>query len=96
MTVFRVGTAVGFAVAAPAVFRVTQVRAAEFSLKYANNLPVTHPINMRADGGVDAIREETNGRVDIQIFPNNQLGVRHRHAEPGALRRASTSSPCRA
>ncbi len=47
---------------------------AEFTYKYANNLPVTHPMNLRAKEMVDAIRAETKGRVDIQIFPNNQLG----------------------
>ena len=47
---------------------------AEFSYKYANNLPVTHPMNLRAKEMADAIRAETKGRVDIQLFPNNQLG----------------------
>ena len=47
---------------------------AEFKYKYANNLPVTHPMNIRAKEMADAIRAETKGRVDIQIFPNNQLG----------------------
>ena len=47
---------------------------AEFTYKYANNLPVTHPMNLRAKEMADAIRGETRGRVDIQIFPNNQLG----------------------
>lgn len=47
---------------------------AEFNYKYANNLPVSHPMNIRAKEMADAIRTETNGRVDIQIFPNNQLG----------------------
>jgi len=47
---------------------------AEFTYKYANNLPVTHPMNVRAKDMADAIRTETAGRVDIQIFPNNQLG----------------------
>ncbi len=47
---------------------------AEFTYKYANNLPLTHPMNARAKEMVDAIRAETKGRVDIQIFPNNQLG----------------------
>jgi tripartite ATP-independent transporter DctP family solute receptor len=47
---------------------------AEFSYKYANNLPVTHPMNLRAKEMADAIRAETKGRVDIQIFPSNQLG----------------------
>jgi tripartite ATP-independent transporter DctP family solute receptor len=47
---------------------------AEFTYKYANNLPVTHPMNIRAKEMVDAIRVETKGRVDIQVFPNSQLG----------------------
>src|SRR3954468_8524517 len=64
----------GFAVAAPAVFRVTRVGAADFSLKYANNSPVTHPLTIRTIEAMDAIRKETGGKVDIQVFPNNQLG----------------------
>ncbi|MBC8118252.1 MAG: TRAP transporter substrate-binding protein [Burkholderiaceae bacterium] len=47
---------------------------AEFAYKYANNLPVAHPMNVRAKEMADAIRAETQGRVDIQIFPSNQLG----------------------
>src|SRR3982750_1427758 len=47
---------------------------AEFSCKYANNLPVTHPMNLRAKEMAHAIRPETKGRVDTQIFPSNQLG----------------------
>ncbi len=47
---------------------------AEFKYKYANNLPVMHPMNLRAKEMADAIRADTKGRVDIQIFPNNQLG----------------------
>lgn len=50
-------------------------QAAEFNYKYANNLPLTHPMNVRAQEAVDKIREETSGRVAIQIFPSNQLGA---------------------
>ncbi|HEX8955787.1 MAG TPA: TRAP transporter substrate-binding protein [Burkholderiaceae bacterium] len=55
---------------APAAFG----QSAEFKLKFANNLPASHPLNVRAREAMDAIRKETNGRVDIQIFPSNQLG----------------------
>ncbi|WP_431272031.1 TRAP transporter substrate-binding protein [Dankookia sp. P2] len=48
--------------------------AARFTYKYANNLPATHPLNLRATEAVAKIKEETGGRVEIQIFPNNQLG----------------------
>ena len=49
-------------------------RAAEFELKYANNLPLTHPLNVRAQEAADRVARESNGRVTITIFPNNQLG----------------------
>ncbi len=47
---------------------------AEFQYKYANNLPLSHPMNLRAKEMADAIRADTKGRVDIQIFPSSQLG----------------------
>lgn len=63
-----------FATAAIAAPWVARAQSAEFSYKYANNLPVAHPMNIRAKEMVDAIKAETNGRVEIQIFPSNQLG----------------------
>jgi TRAP-type transport system periplasmic protein len=48
---------------------------AEFTYKFANNLPDTHPLNIRAKEMAAAIKTETNGRFDLQIFPNNQLGA---------------------
>jgi tripartite ATP-independent transporter DctP family solute receptor len=59
-------------VGAPFVARAQQ---AEFTYKFANNLPDSHPLNTRAKEMSAAIKAETNGRVDIQIFPNNQLGA---------------------
>jgi TRAP-type transport system periplasmic protein len=53
---------------------VARAQAAEFTYKYANNLPDSHPLNMRAKEMAAAIKAETNGRFDLQIFPNNQLG----------------------
>src|ERR1700730_652965 len=48
--------------------------AAEFSWRYANNNVVQHPMNVRLREAVDRIREQSNGRVDIPVFPNSQLG----------------------
>lgn len=62
---------VGGALGAPFIARA---QSAEFSYKYANNLPATHPMNTRAQEMAAAIKAETGGRVDINIFPNNQLG----------------------
>ena len=53
---------------------VARAQAAEFTYKYANNLPDAHPMNARAKEMSAAIKTETNGRFDLQIFPNNQLG----------------------
>jgi tripartite ATP-independent transporter DctP family solute receptor len=58
-------------VGAPLVARAQQ---AEFVYKFANNLPDTHPINVRGREMSAAVKQETNGRVDIQIFPSSQLG----------------------
>jgi tripartite ATP-independent transporter DctP family solute receptor len=48
--------------------------APEFSLKYGNNLPLSHPMNIRAAEAAERVLKESNGRIEIKIFPNNQLG----------------------
>lgn len=48
--------------------------AAEFELKYATGQDPSHPVNVRAQQALDRIREATSGRVDIKLFPANQLG----------------------
>lgn len=64
-----VAPALGFVAGMPRI-----ARAAEYSLKYGNNLPLTHPLNIRAQEAADRIAKESNGKVEIKIFPNNQLG----------------------
>jgi tripartite ATP-independent transporter DctP family solute receptor len=54
--------------------RTRPANAAEFNYKYANNLTLQHPMNIRAQEAVARIREKTGRRVEIQIFPNSQLG----------------------
>jgi tripartite ATP-independent transporter DctP family solute receptor len=61
----------GGVLAAPFVARA---QTAEFTYKFANNLPDTHPLNIRAQEMAAAIKAETNGRFVLQIFPNSQLG----------------------
>jgi tripartite ATP-independent transporter DctP family solute receptor len=61
----------GAFVGAPFIARAQQ---AEFTYKYANNLPDSHPMNARAREMAAAIKAETNGRFDLQIFPSSQLG----------------------
>jgi TRAP-type transport system periplasmic protein len=61
----------GGVIAAPLVARA---QGAQFTYKYANNLPETHPMNVRAREMAAAIKQETNGAFDLQIFPSSQLG----------------------
>lgn len=61
----------GAALAAP---RRLMAATPEFSLKYANNLPLSHPLNIRAAEAAQRVAKESGGRVEINIFPNNQLG----------------------
>ena len=64
-------TAVFGGIGAP---HIARAQTAEFSYKYANNLPDSHPMNARAKEMAAAIKSETKGRFELQIFPNNQLG----------------------
>ena len=60
--------------AAPALLLGRQARAAELTYRFGTNVPASHPLNIRANEAADRIAKETNGRVAVQIFPNNQLG----------------------
>ena len=76
MTINRrrfVQTLAGSAAIAAGV-RPASAQAAEFQMKWANNIPATHPSTVRVKEAADRIKAETKGRVDIQVFPNNQLG----------------------
>lgn len=55
-------------------FHVCKAQAAEYTLKYANNLPADHPMNVRSQEAAKQITAETNGRLELRLFPNNQLG----------------------
>ncbi len=48
--------------------------AAEFTYKLATGQDPTHPVNIRAQEAIDRILEATSGKLDIKLFPANQLG----------------------
>jgi tripartite ATP-independent transporter DctP family solute receptor len=48
--------------------------AAEFTGKAGTNQPVDHPLSVAMKDLWDAVRKDTNGRLDVTVFPNNQLG----------------------
>jgi tripartite ATP-independent transporter DctP family solute receptor len=54
--------------------RARPAAAAEFSYKLATNLPVTHPLNIRATEAIERVKAATGGRLEITLFPNSQLG----------------------
>ena len=51
-----------------------RAEAAEFTYKLATGQDPTHPVNKRAQEAIDRIKAATNGRLEIKLFPANQLG----------------------
>jgi TRAP-type transport system periplasmic protein len=66
--------ALASAAALPLVSIIPQARAAEFTYKLATGQDPTHPVNKRAQEAIDRIKAATSGRLDIRLFPANQLG----------------------
>lgn len=60
-------------VASPFIRRA-RAQAPEFTFKYANNAPASHPLNIRAQQASARILVETDGRFALKVFSNNQLG----------------------
>jgi TRAP-type transport system periplasmic protein len=51
-----------------------KANAAEFTYKLATGQDPSHPVNKRAQEAIDRIRNATSGRLEIRLFPANQLG----------------------
>jgi TRAP-type transport system periplasmic protein len=63
---------IGAALAAPLLPRFA--KAAEFSLRVAHTAPLTFPLHIRLAEAAEQIAKESNGRVELQLFPDSQLG----------------------
>jgi tripartite ATP-independent transporter DctP family solute receptor len=48
--------------------------AAEFSYKYGASAPSAHPALLRTQEAAEKIRQDSNGRLEITIYPNSALG----------------------
>jgi len=48
--------------------------AAEFTYKLGSSSPMEHPAMAHTQIAADKIRQETNGRLDIVLYPSSQLG----------------------
>ncbi|GAB5101263.1 TRAP transporter substrate-binding protein [Caballeronia sp. HLA56] len=53
---------------------IRRAQAAEFVYKLGHDLPASHPLNKRLMEAADDIKKESDGRLEIRLFPNNQLG----------------------
>lgn len=49
-------------------------KAADFTGKAGTNQPVDHPLSVAMKDLWDNVRKDSNGRIDMAVFPNNQLG----------------------
>ena len=82
---------VGGVVGAPFIARAQQ---AEFTYKYANNLPVTHPMNARARE-MAATRSKPRPTAGSRSTSSRQASWgRTRTPEPAALRRRRVLHAC--
>ena len=54
--------------------RARPAAAAEFTYKLATGQDPAHPVNKRSQEAIDRIRAATGGRIEIRLFPANQLG----------------------
>ena len=68
---FALGSAAAYAALA---FHTRQAGAAEFDFKLAVDGATSHPCYIYAVKAADKIREDSNGRVDIKVFPIGALG----------------------
>jgi tripartite ATP-independent transporter DctP family solute receptor len=66
------GFATGTALALPALRRANA--AAEFRLRAATGLAPDHPTNVRLKEAATLINQKSGGKVQIDVFPNSQLG----------------------
>jgi tripartite ATP-independent transporter DctP family solute receptor len=59
--------------AAPIILR-WPAHAAEFSYKLGSSSPMEHPLMARSAEAAKKIKEESNGRLEITLYPNSVLG----------------------
>jgi tripartite ATP-independent transporter DctP family solute receptor len=62
------------AVGTVGTFAVSRQARGASSYKMASNLPAGHPMLVRIQAAIDQIKADTNGELEIKIFPNSQLG----------------------
>jgi TRAP-type transport system periplasmic protein len=68
----------GFTLGAAAILTTAalprRAQAAEFSYKIGTSTPTNHPFNTRLIEAGEKIAKASNGRMELQVFPDSQLG----------------------
>lgn len=69
-----IATALAALVLASAGFSQEAAAAKTYRFRYGTAFPADHPGAIRMQEAADAIRKESNGAIDIKVFPQSQLG----------------------
>ncbi|MEX8493646.1 TRAP transporter substrate-binding protein [Sphaerotilus sp.] len=56
------------------VFNPVRAQGAQITLKYGTAFPADHPGTLRIKEAAEAVRKDTGGKVDLQVYPASQLG----------------------
>ena len=70
-TVLAISGAAAATLATPRIARAQ----AELRLRYAHSQPIDHSTHIAAEAFVSKVAELSDGKIVIDLFPNNQLGV---------------------
>ncbi len=74
MTADRRRLLLGAGAAGAAIAMPTVLRAQATVIRWGEQLAATHPQVVMAERAAKEIKEKTSGRLDVQVFPNSQLG----------------------
>src|SRR6202011_1726373 len=58
-------SAAALGIAAPHI-----ARAAELTMKWGHAMAASHPINTRGEQAMENVKRESNGRLEVRVFPD--------------------------
>jgi tripartite ATP-independent transporter DctP family solute receptor len=65
----------GSSISAGVVAMPNLLRAEATVIRWAESVPASHPQVQMAERAAKDVREKSGGRIDLQVFPNSQLGT---------------------
>lgn len=63
------------------VFCPTSVHAKTIKFRFAHEMPENHPYHLGCLKFAELVKEKTNGRIEVLVYPNGQLGKQKQLAE---------------